>query len=244
MIRSHPRDDAQTLNEYRVVMLDPVEQAVAPIADPEIVGKLRFLDENTLLVEGRSIWTIRLKTGEEKISDGEPKRESPLPTFSRMLVQHSNADWSFFVEVPDGWQRLPLPPQQVDFTNPADLAPLALFTPNYAAIVFTAAARPILPGATAMAMLQFLAAQQRFALTNARNAILPCGKVAQADAAQTVNNDTMKMRLVVLEDGGTVYALSTMAPAPLWDAVRPMLDRMIESFTLANPKGPTTPSFD
>jgi len=50
------------------------------IAAPEIVGRLRFLDENTLLVEGRAIWTIRLKATEEKMPDSSnPQSEIRNP---------------------------------------------------------------------------------------------------------------------------------------------------------------------
>jgi hypothetical protein len=36
----------------------------------------------------------------------------------------------------------------------------------------------------------------------------------------------------MLEDGGRLFSITAMAPALLWDAVKPTLDRIVETFTL------------
>jgi dipeptidyl aminopeptidase/acylaminoacyl peptidase len=49
--------------DKRIALVDPVERALAPITDDDtIVGNLRFLDGETLLVEGGpGVWTIKLR---------------------------------------------------------------------------------------------------------------------------------------------------------------------------------------
>ena len=58
-------------------------------------------------------------------------------------------------------------------------------------------------------------------------------------ATQRAGNDLMKMRLVMIEDGGHLFSITAMAPAPLWDAMQPTLDHIVESFVLLDPKGPS-----
>ncbi len=273
MIRAHPRPDAKLLNENRLVMFDPAEHAVAPLTpDNTILGQLRFLDEQTLLVEGRSIWAVtfraELQTAPPKsiatraIVDspfssagaGGPvlaappavSEDTPADTlsdaaaeiaFARTTVQSPNPAWTFSAEIPTNWQRVPLPPDEPDFADPRIMRPLCLYTPAYAAIVFTVAVRPALPGSTIPgaapeAALEYLAKSQGMALADLRTVLLPFGPAAQAMARQETDAGPMTLRLLLVEHAGWLFSLTAMAPAPLYDALKPALDRMVNSFRM------------
>jgi hypothetical protein len=45
----------------------------------------------------------------------------------------------------------------------------------------------------------------------------------------------------LFEDGHRIFNVSVVAPEPLWPSVEPLFIRMVESFTLREPQGPTAP---
>jgi hypothetical protein len=222
-------------------MLDPVDHTVAPItADAEIVGNLRWIDPRTLLVEGAAaVWTVKLRAIEEAVEEDLEKKAGE--GFVRTVVRDIEPAFTFACEIPEGWQRLPLPPDPVDFTDTRMMRPLCVFTPSYAAIVFTVATRPAIPGLTPAEALTQLSAAQELNLGAVEEVILPCGEGAEAIATQRAGSDIMKMRLIMIEDGGHLFSITAMAPAPLWDAVEPTLDHIVDSFVLLDPRGPGAP---
>lgn len=241
MVRAHE-------GENRVVLVDPVERSVAPITtDAEMVGQLRWLDGQTLVVEGSNkVWTIRLRATEEAPPPG-PETEVAAEAasaaqegFTRTVVRDEEARFTFVCEIPADWKRIAVPTEPVDFTDPRVMRPLCVFAPQYAAMAFTVATRPVDPGATAAAALGFLSRVQGFEIGEVSEVTLPIGPAVQTFAMQTAGEDTLKMRLVMIEDGGHFYSLAAMAPAPLWDAVVPILNHIVESFALVDPRGPTT----
>jgi hypothetical protein len=263
MVRAHPREAASTLVENRLVLVDPAERSLATITpDNTILGALRWLDGQTLLVEGGpALWMVKLRAGEEASEAGDgatadgdgaaPAAAAAAPSpaaapeavasqaFVRTIVRDIEPGFTFACEIPAGWQRLPLPPDEVDFADPRVMRPLCLFTPSYAAIVFTVATRPLIPGSTPATALAYLSDAQQLPIEPIRHGILPCGAVAETTATQTAGNDTMRMRLVMLEDGGHLFSLTAMAPGPLWDAMKATLDHIVQSFVLLDPKGPS-----
>jgi hypothetical protein len=264
MVRAHPIEAASTLVENRLVLVDPAERSLAPITpDNTILGALRWLDGQTLLVEGGpAVWTVKLRAGAEEAAEeeggadasgnaagatsipGAASEAAASQAFVRTIIRDIEPGFTFACEIPAGWQRVPLPPDPVDFADPRVMRPLCLFTPSYAAVVFTVATRPLIPGSTAVTALAYLSEAQELPIEPIRHAILPCGAVAETMATQTAGDDTMRMRLVMLEDGGHLFSLTAMAPGPLWDAMRPTLDHIVQSFVLLDPKGPTASTFD
>jgi hypothetical protein len=245
-VRAHPVQGSSTLKENRLVLLDPVEHAVAPLTpDNHVLGNLRWLDAQTLLVEGGpAVWTIKLRATIEQ-APSEPDRPQPQPqpqtapdAFIRTVITDPDPAFSFACDIPRGWQRIPLPPATIDFTNPGVMRPICVFTPSYGALVFTVATRPILPKMTPADALNFLARLQEFEVGPIEQVDLPCGPVAQTLATQRSGEETLRMRLVMLEDGGRLFSIAAMAPALLWDAVKPTLDRIVETFTLLEPEEP------
>jgi Tol biopolymer transport system component len=253
-VRAHPRADASSLIENRLVLLDPVEHAVAPItADAEIGGKLRWLDDQTLLVEGgAAIWTVQLRaTVEQAAADvpeaAPPPESAPSPeraAYVRMTVENSDPALTFSCEIPADWEQTAMPPIDVDFADPAVMRPLCLFGPTYATIFFTVGTRPLVPGLSPAGALAALAGAQGYTIGDVRPVTLRAGAGAEAEASQRSGNDALRGRMVMLEDGGRLFSIVAMAPAPLWQGARHLLDPIVESFALANPSGPTVAVFE
>jgi Tol biopolymer transport system component len=201
---------------HRLVLLDPVEHAVAPIAAEGIVGKLRWADDRTLVVEGRGVWTVRLRAGEP-----EPAATAPDDAMIRVVVQDRDPARSFACRVPRGWKRVPLPDGEPDFADPGAVRPLCLFAPAHAAMVFTVSARPAIDQMDCAAILTYLAEQQGMrtgAVTASRNR-------AATEAVQ----DATRFRLAVVEHAGWFYTVAAGAPDPLWDSVKDLLNRAVDS---------------
>ena len=90
-----------------------------------------------LLVEGRSVWTVRLR--------GAEPSDAPAPAddgMIRVVVRDRDPALSFACRIPKGWKRVPLPADDPDFADPRAVRPLCLFAPTYAAMLFTVSARP------------------------------------------------------------------------------------------------------
>jgi hypothetical protein len=252
-VRAHARADAPSLNENRLVLLDPVEHAVAPITvDAEITGELRWLDDQTLLVEGgAAVWTVKLRASLEAAPEAEATSEAAPPieahapdTSVRKTVRNGGSGLAFTCEVPAGWEETPMPPIGVDYSDPTVMRPLCLIGPAYAAMFFTVATRPLIPDMSPAAALAFLARAQGYEVGEVRPAELWSGPAAEADATQRTGGDVTRARLLMLEDGGRLFSIVAAAPAPLWAAAKHLLDPIVDSFALEEPKGPTVDVFD
>lgn len=257
-IRAHPREGSQTLFENRLVFLDPVEKAVAPLtANPELLGQPRFLDEKTLVIEGRAVWTVKLTAdlipaepdpaaAQQQVGHAPPIAPSAVvaqTNLVRTTVPAPNPAWSFACDIPEDWKRVPLPPDEPDFEDPRVMRPLCVFTAPYAPILFTVAVRPcppgaVMPGAAPQGMLNFLASVQELPLEDPQSIQFPAGLAAVAMSHQESEAGRMTFRLALLEHGGYLFSLTTMAPDPLWEALRPTLEQVMYSF---RPRAGATP---
>jgi hypothetical protein len=244
-VRAHPTQANPTLSENRLVLLDPMEHAIAPItADGQIVGNLRWLDGQTLLVEGGpAVWTVKLRATEEPSAANAPEELPPTAVpFVRTTVLDTDASLAFSCEIPADWRRTPLPPVEVDLADPRTMRPLCLFGPEYASVYFTVAARPAIDGMEAEQALTFLAKAQGFDVRQVQPTSLRSGATGVgAEATQQTEGGVMRLRLVMIQDAGRLFSLAGMAPAPLWEPLRATLDQVIESFTLLDPKGASGP---
>jgi hypothetical protein len=251
-VRAHARPDAPSLVENRLVLLDPVEHALAPITQgADIVGQLRWLDDQTLLVEGGpAVWTVKLRATTEAAPAqtpqpaAEPPAEPDATSFVRTIVNDIDPSLAFSCDVPAGWQRSPLPPLDVDFADPQVMQPLCLIAPSYASMFLTVAWRPVIPSVSPAATLAMLARAQGFEIGDVRPTEIGGRPAAQAEGTQRNDNDITRARFVLLEDGGRLFSIAAIAPAPLWPVARQMLDPAVDSFTLLDPHGPTADVFD
>jgi hypothetical protein len=247
-IRAHARPDAPSLVENRLVLLDPVEHAVAPITESaDIVGHLRWVDDQTLLVEGGpAVWTVKLRATAEAAPataaaapratvESSPAADSEA--FVRTVVDDAEPSVAFSFNLPAGWQRSPLPPLDVDFSDPQVMRPLCLFGPAYATMFFAVAWRPLVPSASPADMLASLARGQGFDVGEVRPIHHPAGPAAETDGTQRSGDHVTRARFVFIEDGGRLFSLAGIAPAPLWPVARRMLESAVDSFRLLEPRG-------
>ncbi|MBL8752501.1 MAG: hypothetical protein JNK15_04295 [Planctomycetes bacterium] len=149
------------------------------------------------------------------------------------------AELGFRFARPADWAVANLPDDQPDFDKPASFAALAVVVAPYAAIVFSAGARPAYGDGTLSDWLAFLARDQGYdpgpieQETFFRHPAVACWAMQQGDGV------LMRMRLVLFEDGGRMVQVAVMAPEPLWSSVHDTLRTMLASFTLAAPRGGT-----
>jgi hypothetical protein len=259
-VRAHAQPDAPSLVENRLVLLDPVEHAVAPItADGEIAGRLRWLDDQTLLVEGGpGAWTVKLRATAENAEEqpdaetavsaqvGRPPEAQPPGDAGgnvRETIDGGDPTVAFSCEFPADWERTSIPDMEVDFSDPEVMRPLCLIGPSYATMFFTVSTRPLIPGVSPAESLVRLARAQGYEVGPVRPANLWAGPGAEVDATQRDGADVMRGRIVMLEDGGRLFSLAAMAPAPLWQAARQLLDPVVDSFALVEQRGPTVEVF-
>lgn len=251
-VRAHARPDAPSLVENRLVLLDPVEHAVAPITESaDVVGNLRWLDDQTLLVEGGpAVWTVKLRATTERVPDETPPAAAgadarPEPAaFVRTVVNDSDPSLAFSCDIPAGWERSPLPPLDVDFSDPQVMRPLCLFGPAYATMFFTVAWRPLIPSASPADVLASLARSQGFDVGEVRPILHPAGPAAETEGTQRSGDHVTRARFVFIEDGGRLFSLAGIAPAPLWPVARQMLESAVDSFRLLEPRNPTADAVD
>jgi hypothetical protein len=139
--------------------------------------------------------------------------------------------------VPDGWVQVPLPEETYDFENPTVFLPLLLCMAPYGAVVFTVAARPAFGDGTVQDWAEYLARENSLQVERVREARvsrLPCVLV---DATMPSEVGVMRSRSILLEDGGRLYNVGTLAPETIWPSVEADFDRLLGSFELAETKG-------
>ena len=62
-----------------------------------------------------------------------------------------------------------------------------------------------------------------------------------ARAVEQRADSTLRLYVVAFEDGGTIYMLMAYTPLLLWETGAPILLKIVRSFQLTHPKGPTMP---
>jgi hypothetical protein len=164
---------------------------------------------------------------------------SDLPSgYSRCEVPARLADLAFHFAKPAGWTLADLPPEVPDFAAPQAFAALAIAMAPFAAIVFSVGARPAYDDGTLSEWLQWLAREQGYDPGEIEvEAGLPHRAVG-CWALQVSDGTALRMRLLLLEDGGRLVTVNVLAPEELWGSVHDTLRTMLHSFTLARPQGP------
>lgn len=87
--------------------------------------------------------------------------------------------------------------------------------------------------------LKYVAGTQSFQVEALEPFMVSAGSAASALATQDNERGKTRMRVVALEDGGNVFTLTGMVPIESWDAMKELIDRILSSFTLVHPQGPT-----
>jgi hypothetical protein len=142
--------------------------------------------------------------------------------------------------VPADWQRVEIPDEQPDFSQPVFM-PLAVHMAPYGAVLFSVAARPAYEDGSVYDWLMYACRQEGFDIQGFMPIKIGEAPAVECRAIQQTGMGPMRMRVVVFEDGGRLMNMSAMAPESLWDAVSGTLDQMMDSFRLAEPRGMTAP---
>jgi hypothetical protein len=157
------------------------------------------------------------------------------------VVPEGREGLAFAIEKPRDWQRLTLPADETDLSNPATFLPLAIFMAPYGAVVLTVAARPAYDDGAVSQWAEWLCEQNSLAIERRAVGSLSGARALHAEATQPSEAGPMRVRLAFLEDGRRLVNLTCMAPEQIWASVEPIFARMLESFRLDRLHGPTAP---
>ncbi|MBL8295557.1 MAG: hypothetical protein JNN08_27175 [Bryobacterales bacterium] len=161
--------------------------------------------------------------------------------FPQVDVMPAIARFAYRVQVPADWQQIPLPEEDVDFSNPALFMPLGVFMARWGAVVFSASVRPAYGDGTLADWLMYLCREQEFQIIEFMPVTVGDAHAAACVCTQDSDGGLMKIRVALFEDGGALYNLLGMAPAQIWESVAPTFEQMITSFRLAEPQGSSVP---
>ena len=171
-----------------------------------------------------------------------PSKEE-LARFINLTVRpHERDEWSYSFLLPDGWYQQPAPPGKPNIGNPAEFIPLGVYTPTadyMPPVIFSVGVRPAPAKGVVAEWLEEQCHLQQLALQRLVPHQFLVGWGADALAMQASDLGPMKLRIVMFEDGGRLFALTAMAPEKMWDTVVATLSLMILTFELADPKGQT-----
>lgn len=147
------------------------------------------------------------------------------------------AELGFTAQLPSDWVAHQLPLEDLDFSNPATCAPLAIVTAPHAAIVFAFAARPAYDDGTLHDWAWFLLNHNEI-----RPSAIGAGSVGSVpavigEAVQESELGRMVVRFAFLEDGGRLINLTLSVPEMFEETVRGAWFALLESFSLETPKG-------
>lgn len=158
-----------------------------------------------------------------------------------LTIPPAIAELGFTIEVPDGFLHVETPREDVDFDNPTQSAPLALFSSRVALALIAVAGRPAYATGSVLQWTKYLCdffgieiesfESGKTAGAHAHPAIIALGEQEQ-------NGQKLRMAVVAFEDGGRLVTAHAMCPAELWPSYGEQLVMAVRSISLTAPKGP------
>ena len=145
------------------------------------------------------------------------------------------------VGIPGDWQPIPLPQEEVDFTNPTTFLPVGVAMAKYGAIVFSIAVRPRFPEGSVGDWLMQLAKEHGYEPMNPTVDKIGSIDVVACMAEQPSDAGKMLLRVHMFEDAGYIWNVSVMSPQPLFESLVPTFQAMLASFKVAHRVGATAP---
>ncbi len=162
-------------------------------------------------------------------------------TIELITVKPAVPQFEFRLLLSGSWRKIDTPPEEPDFSNLAAFLPLGIFLQDKTYGILSIAARPGYGDGTVLDWLKYVAGTQSFEVETLEPFMVSAGSAASAIATQDNEGGKTRMRVVALEDGGNFFTLTGMAPVESWDAMKELIDRILASFTLVHPQGPTIP---
>ena len=136
-----------------------------------------------------------------------------------------------------------LPDENFDFARRAAFVPIVVALTPIGPLVFSVAARPAQADVVLAHWLELLCRTEGFQRGELRERNLGPLRGVTCDAIQHGQGVDMRMRLVLIEDGGRVFQITAMAPLNLWTIAENRFTPMLDSFELDQVRGPTVPLF-
>lgn len=161
------------------------------------------------------------------------------PPFVEREFPSRIANLGFFVELPQNWQPLELPDEEPDFSDARKLFGLAAAHAPYAALVFTAAARPAFDDGTVQDWARWLIEQHGVDLRTLGPGQLGELPAILGQCAPESDMGPMQTHFAFAEDGSRLIHLSLTGPDELQAQVWQAWQQVLRSFRLATPQGAT-----
>ncbi|MBL9174846.1 MAG: hypothetical protein JNL10_15015 [Verrucomicrobiales bacterium] len=147
------------------------------------------------------------------------------------------ADLGFTALLPADWISHDLPNEDVEFSNPTTLVPLALVAAPHSVMVFGFAARPAYDDGTLLDWANFLLNHNQLAPRALGRDVVAGVPAIVGEATQPSDFGVMVARFAFLEDGNRLLNLTLTAPEMLADTLGQAWFEMLKSFTLSTPRG-------
>lgn len=165
---------------------------------------------------------------------------APRTTFRPRL-----ANLGFSLEAPPGFVEVPVPAEDVDFSDITKNAALAILSSPVALALVTVAARPAYGDGSVTQWIAFLLEHCGVTVTSAISGF--CGGPAHlhpimlVEAEQEQEGTHLTIRVIALEDAQRFVTVTAMCPTALWASYGGQLEGALLSFELESPQGPTVP---
>lgn len=164
---------------------------------------------------------------------------SATPPFVEREFPSRIANLGFFVQLPASWQALELPDEEADFSDARRLFALGAASAPYAALVFTAAARPAFDDGTVQDWARWLIEAHGVDLRTLGPGQLGELPAILGQCAPESDMGPMQTHFAFAEDGGRLIHLSLSGPDELQAQVWQAWQQVLRSFRLAAPQGAT-----
>jgi hypothetical protein len=153
------------------------------------------------------------------------------------------ADLGFALTLPGDWISHELPAETPNFDDPAQLVALAVVTAPHSAIVLAVAARPAYSEGTLSDWGRWLLEKESASVRAMGEGKMGSLPALIAEATKDSEVGTLVLRTAFAEDGARLINLTLTAPELLANAVLPIWQAALESFSLSTPRGATVPVY-
>jgi hypothetical protein len=153
------------------------------------------------------------------------------------------ADLDFSLALPSDWISHELPTEAPNFDDPTLLIALAVVTAPHSAIVLAVAARPAYTEGTLSDWGRWLLEKESASVRAMGEGQLGALPALVAEATKDSEVGTLVLRTAFAEDGARLINVTLTAPELLANAVLPIWNAALESFSLSTPRGATVPVY-
>ena len=131
-----------------------------------------------------------------------------------------------------------IPSTPPDFSDAGQFLPLAVAMTSVGPMVFSVAARPAFEDGAVSQWLEYICRKEGYPHSPVAETRIGGLPAVWCDATQAMDNGTvMKMRFVLLEDGGRLFQMSAMAPEIFWSVAVVKMEPMLASLELREVRG-------